>query len=163
MSTTTLKLAPRFYAGMETYAGTVKRRNQPVLTFEITNFQRVFLFAALQDAHRAINGVYHADPGNLHLPTFHRKQVADAVWRMRDTLDSGALTLLVISRVQHAIMKWAIEQNPYFQTMKDGDWRLTPAAVKEADALRRLAELKLKTKLAKVPLGKDRTRIAEPV
>lgn len=103
--------------------------------------ERMFLLYRLADRTNTIEAVLHNPPAGKHLCPWNRD-------------------LIIVSPLDRALTVQGIEGNPYFAQMRDADPRLTPDALRQANALReRLAAL-LAVQIARVPLGQGRRRIA---
>jgi hypothetical protein len=81
---------------------------------------------------------------------------------MRNILNGGALTVLIINPLQKSIIAYAIESNDYFSRMADNDHRLTPEQVKAAHRLREKVARAIGRRIAPVWLGVGRERLADP-
>lgn len=158
-----MHLAPAIVEGPEQFVGMVRRYTgrHPLLTLKLSNAERCFLLLGLGDITRAIEGVFHPVVPGAVGPVWTRDQVRTRVMGVRTELARGKLTLLLVSSIDRAVLRFAVEHNPYFAQMHDGDYRLTAQQISAAEALRaRVAHL-LGEYVAPVPLGEGRAWIGE--
>lgn len=162
---TGMHIHPMVYEAIESPIGYVRRtdRGRRVINLDLTNAERVFLRFGLRDISRAIEKIYHVPAEDRIISNWNRKMVRERVVRVRQELDAGRLALLVISPCDKQVIRHAIENNDYFVIMADDDYRLTPAQVRAAEALRNRAVVLLDMPIRPVPLGQGRDRIAEPL
>ena len=134
------------------------RRGTVQATVPLTPAERAFLLVRLADMRATTEAILHHPAGNLHVCPWSRRQILDAVLSWVDILRYTDRPALIGGGVRNAVLVEAIEGNPYFVRMSDGDPRFNAGAIKRADALRLKLIRAIGQHIGPVPLGAGRKR-----
>jgi hypothetical protein len=135
-----------------------KRSPKPIV-IQTSAAERLFVLARIANITATVEAILHHPPPSHHLSPWTREQVVRRVVTFVDVCRINRPNLFIISPLDRAVITNAIEANPYFAQMADGDPRLTVAAVRLAEAFRARVARALKQQIHRVPLGAGRRRI----
>jgi hypothetical protein len=153
-----------FTRGIETAIAPVRRsKGRPhAIVVAVSPAECKFLLARLADVSATAEAiVHHPRPGH-HISSWDRHHVVEKLIAIVRVLRTPPANLFIVTPLERLIFVEAIENNPYFAAMHDSDPRLSVGAVRQAEALRQRLATALGQPIARVPLGRGRTRLPEP-
>lgn len=152
----TIQISP-----IEIQIGVARRaKNSPKpVVLPISAAECLFLLYRVADVTATAEAIVHHPDESKHISPWSRQQVVVRVVELVRHLREKPARLYLISRLDKAIIINAIEANPYFARMADGDPRLTVDAIRMAEHFRSRLQTALGQQVRRVPLGKGRSRI----